>query len=557
MKKILALCLTAALVLPGCVKVDNSLGKALVDNSLLYDTYTVEFPLEEIQLKMSDRLSGYSDSHLTIGAIRDETFGLTTRAAAFPLIPALDTLDLGKDPVAVSFSIYFEGDTVSVCDKSQERIFQNIYITELLEPLPLEDTRCTQEILHGTELITEGLPVYDGSGPLAVRFTQEFAQKYVDNLQLLGMFFDDDDDDDDDDIIDELLKDHVNYSAYVAALPGIYIETEEPDGFGGRINLFDFSCLSVSNNYYYRNDNIGRLTVNSEWDGVRKDSTFIFVPGEMDFINEMLYIDNNTGFSQYCFNRTTHETMPGKAEDKILVEGGGGLKPVILASELQEKTRAAIARVGGDPDKAIIAKATISLPYEMPEDYEEMNFFPSVLSPTICTALKDEDEVLHYTFAGLSDASVSTENQGDIDRSNLWYAPDITYHLQELLGRQDLTTATDADIWLLTIHSEQVAQASGSAADNSYLQSMIYASYYQSLYGGGYGYGGYGYGSGYNSYSNYYNYMMLSQMMAAASQQTYTVTTELDKDRYYRAILCGPNSARKPSFQVSFAIPKK
>ena len=42
MKKILVLCLAVAAILAGgCVKVDNSLGKGLVDKSLLFDTYTV------------------------------------------------------------------------------------------------------------------------------------------------------------------------------------------------------------------------------------------------------------------------------------------------------------------------------------------------------------------------------------------------------------------------------------------------------------------------------------------------------------------------------------
>ena len=55
---------------------------------------------------------------------------------------------------------------------------------------------------------------------------------------------------------------------------------------------------------------------------------------------------------------------------------------------------------------------------------------------------------------------------------------------------------------------------------------------------------------------NYYNYMMLAQMMAASSQQTYSTTTELDINRFYQAILCGPQSERKPIFRVTFAIPK-
>ena len=140
------------------------------------------------------------------------------------------------------------------------------------------------------------------------------------------------------------------------------------------------------------------------------------------------------------------------------------------------------------------------------------------------------------------------------------YKPDITYHLQELLSRTDLSTATDADIWLLTIHTEKVANANGSLYDNEYYQNLLYASYYNSLYSGGYGYGGYGYGGygGYSNYgySNYYNYMMLANMMSSSSQQSYSYNSELDKDRFYRAVLCGPQDERAPLFRVTFAIPQ-
>ena len=192
----------------------------------------------------------------------------------------------------------------------------------------------------------------------------------------------------------------------------------------------------------------------------------------------------------------------------------------------------------------------------MPEDYTQMKYFPSILSPTIQKDVKNDEGVARPTFAGLTDASVSAEDQGDIDRSNLLYSPDVTYHVQELLTRTDLDTATDADIWLLTIFQEQVAQASGSLMDNEYYRNLMYASYYNSIYGGGYGYGSGRYGGGYG-YSNYYNYMMMAQMMAAQSQTSYTVTTELDKDRYYRAILNGYGDNRHPLFRITFAIPEK
>lgn len=551
MKKVfLALCLTAALVTPGCIKVDNSLGKGLVDKSLLFDTYTAEFPLEEIQLKASETLSGYSDTRITVGAIRDEYFGLTTREAAFNLIPALDTLDLGTNPEAISFTLNFARDTISCADDSQARIFQNLYVTELTKALPTseDDTRNTQEIPHGTQLITKGLISYNGEGDLTFNFTKEYAQKYVNALVSLGKVLKDRDGDTD------------KFDEFVAKIPGIHLRTDVPEGIGGRINMFDFSCLSVSSNYYVRNNNVGVLKVHSTWNGVQKDSTFLVIPGETEFINESEYLTDNTKFYQYCFNRTTQSTTAGPAQEYITVEGGGGLKPVILARELQEKACAAIEAQGGTLDKAVIVKATIVLPFEMPDNYEDLKYYPSVLSPTIETTYETESGVKRPSFAGLTDASISTEDQGDIDRSNLVYKPDITYHLQELLTRTDLDTATDADIWLLTIHSEKVANASGSLYDNEYYQNLLYASYYNSLYGGYGGYSGYGYGSygGYGGYgySNYYNYMMLAQMMSASTEQTYSYTTELDKDRYYCAILNGYGSVRYPLFRITFAIPQ-
>ena len=102
--------------------------------------------------------------------------------------------------------------------------------------------------------------------------------------------------------------------------------------------------------------------------------------------------------------------------------------------------------------------------------------------------------------------------------------------------------------------------------------------YYNNLYGGGYGgygYGSYGYGyggyGGYGGYSNYYNMMMYASILNSMNQTTYSTTQELDKDRYYRAILNGPASTvtnppscplltpgvlRVPTFRVTFSVPK-
>ena len=557
MRKLLFACAAAALAASACIKVDNSLGSGLVDKGLLYDTYTVEFPLTDLMMKRSSDISGYSSTRVVIGAVRDDVFGLSTRESAFTLVPALDTLDLGTNPKAESFSIYFAADSVSCADDSQARIMQNIYVSALNSALDPEKTASNTEIDHSETLITDGLPVYSGSGPLRFSFTKKFAQDYLDGLKSVapdGVLVNREWDSD---------QMEARFKEYTAKLPGIHMRTDQPSGNGGRINLFGLSCLEVSNGQLYINNNLAVLRyTNDEVAGKDTTLAIVFVPGEMSFLDEDTSIDAGTRFYQFAFNRTTHTFPEGPATTKLLVEGGSGVKPVISAKELYNKTKAEIEAKGGNIQDAIVTKATIVLPFDMPFNYQDMKYFPAILSPTIRHTVTDEDGKSTVQFAGLTDASVSTENQGDIDRSNLVYCPDISYHVQEILKRDDLDTADDADIWLLTIHSEKVAQAADNT-QNAYLQQLMYASYYNSLYGGGYGYGGYGYGSygygGYgNSYNNYYTYAMLAQMLAAANQTTYTTNTELDKDRYYRAILHGPTGfGTKPFFRVTFAVSKK
>ena len=541
-----------AAVLVSCVKIDGRMGSGLVDSSLQYDTYTAEFTLDNLQMKMADNLSGYSDTRITIGAIRDDVFGLTTRASAFTLIPAYDTLDLGKNPVPVKFDIHFARDSVSCADASQQHILQNVNVYSLTQALSSSslESGTNQDIPHGTTRISRGVPIYNGADSLSFEFTRDFAQEYLDKIAALEN------------------SEHVisSYEDYVAALPGIYIDMDAPEGNGGRINMFELSCLMVSSGQYYRNGNEALLTINSEYDGVRKDTTFLFLPGEPAFYNEVEYMSNNTKFYQYAFNRTSHETASraGTAGEYAYIEGGGGLKPVVLASELREKALAIIG-TKGDPAKTIINHATIYLPFEVQgEDYEALDMFPPIISPT-CMIQTDTS----ITFAGLSDASASTENQGDIDRSNLTYRPDITHHFQEIILLKDLTKLSRYDIWFLTVHTETVETAN-EGYNSEYLQQLMYAQYYNSLYGGygGYGYGGYGYGygsygyggyGGYGGYSNYYNYLMLAQYMNNYNSSTTKTTQELDKDRYYRGILNGPGSAseRKPKVKITFSVPKK
>ena len=511
--------LFASLCISSCISVNTELGRDLIDTNQRFDVYTETFPVEDISLKMADSLSGYSDTRITIGAIRDKEAGLTTRSSAFTLVPALDTLDFGTNPKVLKFRFHTAIDTVNLQSESQRYILQNVNVYALTDTI--DNKSINAEPRHSAETITYGTPVFNGTDSLAFDMTREFGEKYIKAIQEL---------EDKDHIIDSV------FSHFTAKLPGIYVTMDPPTGYGGRINLFELSCLSANSGSYYRNSNEAILTIRSTYNGVQKDTSFLFIAGEPAFYDEREYVKNNSKFYQYAFNHTTHETasLEGKVDGKtMLVEGGGGLKPVISAESIRDKVRESILSKGADPEKVIINKATLILPFEEPEDYLEYESFPTVLSPTVW---------INSSFAGLYDASSSTENQGDINRSLSAY------------------------------------QSSGLTEEQSrYYQQLAYANYYNQLYGdyggyggyGGYGYGGYGYGGygdGGYGYNNYYNYMMMSSMYSNMYSNKVTTSQELDKDRFYKIHLYGPandeNTANieqriVPKLRVTYCIPRE
>ena len=540
------LALAAALVCCySCIETDSTLGGNLVPTVETYSFYTVDIPIEDITMQMADNLSGYSNSRVTIGAIREPEYGLTTRASSITLIPLfIDKLDMGKDPVFRRFHFAIGRDTTCVLDPAQANILQRVHVYELEEPVdPTVDYDVNLPIAHGWESITKGTPVYNGLDSLTFDFSEEFGQKYLHITQ-------------------DDLKD---METYLAKFPGIYLETDVPDEDGGRIDMFNVQMGYDANNGYITG-NFATLSYTAEFSGVRKDTTVVFWYGGTDFYDLDSLFNAYTGsFPQYALNYTGQETREraGDAYDQIWIEGGGGLKPVISALGLKHQVEEAVILAGGDPKDAVINKASLIFPFEFPEDYQDMRFWPYRLSPT-CRLVNDDDSA---TYMGLTDASSSDENQGDVDRSLFRYAPDITYHMQEILkideSALDKTTtqnllAGNYDIWLLVMAKETETTVSTTSKETQEMyQYLAYQSYYNGMYGGGYGYGGYG--SGYGSYyNNYLTYAMLAQQASQAYTSTST-SIKLDTDRFYCAALNGPyaDTDRVPTLRLVFALPNK
>ena len=486
--------------LVSCVGVDQNLGGDFIPTDQKYDFHTAEFDLDEVWMKSIDSLTAYSSRRITIGAIRDETFGLFSRGSVVTLVPVLDSVDFGKDPVFQRFKFKAAVDSVSMADESQANILQNVNVYALTEPLGTNEYFSRAEVKHG-------------------------AKKF----------------------------------------PAIYLCTDDPTGNGGRFDMYEMDILrlvkqSTGASYITRTDNYAILYFNGEFDGERRDSSlmFYFSPIEMQDLDSL--ISAKTVPSQYVFNVDRHESdhLIGKAEDKIYIEGGSGIKPVVPAAEIQRLVNEEIIKKGGNPATTLISKATIEMPFDFPDDYTTMFRYPKILSPTI--KISTDTTV---TFAGLTDASASDENQGEVNRSLCNYAPDITHHVQQIIRKKtDDSKLSNYDIWFLIMWYEKTTTTDAEAEEMAnYYQQMAYASYANQLYGGygyggyGYGYGGYGYG-GYGYYNNYYNYQTMAQYAFSSATKT-TSSTELDKDRYYRAVLRGPKAdGKKPKLKVTFAIPK-
>ncbi len=533
-----ALCLCLA----ACVEIDENLGGSMIPVGNTYKVVTPKAIPIGVSQKMADSLSGFSTSRITIGAIRkDDEFGLTTRSSVVTLIPLFDSdHDMGTDRIFRSMHFATALDSVSVEDKSQMNILQGVNVYEVLKSIDFsKDFDCNGEIPHGSERISDRIPQIGACDSLSFNFTAEFGEKYMNMTD----------------------SDRESYDNYIARFPGIYLETTEPLGQGGRINIFKLQ-LGYSSDSGGITGNYAELSYSAVYDGERKDTSVFFYYSATDFYDlDSLATNSGTGsFPQYCLNLTGHEygksrALAGPAHEEVLVEGGGGLKPVVSAQEIRRSIISAIEANGDDPTKAIINRATLHFNYVHDDDYDKLYKLPEVLSPT-CRIRGDST----VSFMGLTDSSASDENQGDRNLSLFSFTPDITYHAQKLVAMDaddESLVKGNYDIWLLIMHNDVTqTTTSGNSEISQYYQYLAYQSYMGNMYGG-YGYGGYGYGYG-NSYTNYYNYAMLAQMYGQSTTSTST-STNLDRDRYYYCRLHGPecpDEEMRPSLTFTYSVPK-
>ena len=554
--------------LVACVPINEQLGDNFIPTEQIWNVFPCEdVDLKEITIKQSDSLSGYSTFRITFGSIKDGEFGCN-KSSSFTLVPLLDTIDFGTDPEVLQFHFTAVRDTFSVLRDSDKRMLQNVYVHSLKEPLDstilytgtFADKGILEKYVNTAKTITAGIPVYNGGDSLSFDFSKEYAESVIRGIQEWQA-------------LEQEKRDSL--ASYLEKVPGIYIRTDAQTTDGGRINMFN---LPLAANDGYLDANYAELKIRSTYDGRQTDTLFVFYFGPSEFI-----ADNATSYpTQYAFNAS--ENYPGEEfvetwdKTKLYVEGGSGYKPVVRAKEIRQIVKDLIQTnaPGVDEKSVVINKATIILPFDVGTSYQKLENYPTILSPTV--RLVSENDGKYVTYAGLTDSSIESENQGDINRSLMMYCPDISHHVQEIVKLEKGVNETDEDfektlskydIWFLIMHEEVVeSNSSSSSAYDDYYNNLMYNSYYNNMmydpygygYGyGGYGYGGYGYGYGNYGYNNYYNYyMMAAYANASSSSTTSSSSIELDRDRFYNARLNGPEAAgKKPRLRITFSAPKK
>ena len=581
------LAVTAGLVLltaVSCVHIDEGLGSNFIPKDRIYEVSTATFPLSRIKTGLSDSLSGYSSNRITVGEIKDEHGNWAVHGSAFTLIPINDAMDFGTEGTMSNIRFHFTAvrDTFSVRDLDQMNIIQNIYVYELAEPLDEnyvyiggKDPGIKSQI---------GIFTYNGGDSLSFNFSRDFAEKMISSIRKM-----------DEETFGDLEK-------YAETLPGIYIAPQpvasqnaslkEPETKGGRINMFELP-IKISDSYYVTG-NYAELAFTADYgERTQVDTSFLFYFGPQE---------RTTSSTQYALNISRNSSMENAPADKpekgthkvswelgegesLIVEGGAGLKPVISAAEIRKLIYDELDSKGIDPNTVIINKATIVLPYIWESgDFDKSYRVPQMLNPTsrITGKATDEDsgeETAYVTYAGLTDASIETENQGDVDRSLMRYAPDVSHHVQTIMKLPDQNADPDNyfdadlalsqkgddgydeaaseaqarkfedyDMWMLVMADETVVKNQNNSYMNNYYQNLAYANYYNSMYDpygygyGGYGYGGYGYGYGSYGYgyNNYYSYLAMAQLANSSQSSTTSTVTQLDKDRYYHCELKSP-----------------
>lgn len=195
---------------------------------------------------------------------------------------------------------------------------------------------------------------------------------------------------------------------YFRRFKGLHMRVDPLPGSleGGRFNIF--SPGSVYFTLTYRH--VDALK------GIDKDSVISY------FGTESIASVNSFSHSTASFETNT-------TGEKLFVEGLAGIKPYIDFSSVKTQIDQWAAANNINLAKLIVAKAEIRLPYEMPQDYTRLNYFPEQL---FLVSRQTSDKDHHTLYEPVNDIRYSDLN-GSVNKSLKYYSLDVSSYIQKLI----------------------------------------------------------------------------------------------------------------------------
>lgn len=392
--------LLAAFCMASCITTDHTVGSGFVptDQDITLKSVTLDLP---VGLRMADSLQTSVAQNVTVGAIRTKRFGLFHSDGAMSLVPAYDSIVWGKNPTVRSLSLTLALDTALVVHESQRYIPQNLYVHPLSAQLDSTTTynNSLTEAAYDPDVLSDGGIVYTGGPAYAVQLKKEFGERLfripmstLDSAEL-----------------------------FMKEIHGLYLRCDDPEEGteGGRLNSFDLSSSYLTLTYDYDDE-----------EGNRKTTSALFLVGTYHTVNRC-----SAG------SRMLEQADPA---DGLYMEGICGIKPHIDARALRARIEAWAAAEQIPMDELVVAKATLSFPFEYDGDRKQFDSYSGNLFP--CRRVRGSYQTIYTPISDINDTE--TEN-GAIDRSLLTYTASASIYVQDLVRRKAEDLTEEDDLWIM------------------------------------------------------------------------------------------------------------
>lgn len=409
LRKLILLSITAFAVF-SCITVDKSLGEQYVPDDQKLKVMVAEFRLP-VSLKMEDSLQGVSgsDSYSTFGAIRTKEFGLATFGVAANICQPFTTFRFGKDPVIKS--IYFSAAVANkyMIDDAQEGIPQNVFIyrtTKKIDTTSTYNNSITNKDYDPVPLNVSSVTYFGGDS----------VKVYLNNA--LGT-----------ELLSATEEELDSIALFTDRFRGLYIQCTPPEGnlTGGRLNNMSYSSAVITIKYNFQ----------PTWEEglARKDTTVLFSYGDGFCVNISSY-------------NSAHLQSAEPLTEEIPIEGIGGIKPYVSARALKDLLNDWAAKEKYDTKNILVAKATLTFPFEIPQDLD-MTKYP----PSLYPAYRSADTLKPRFYYPFTDINATGNSLGTINRSLCEYAMDVPSTIQKLINFQETkeNSLSEFNFWLSPI----------------------------------------------------------------------------------------------------------